>query len=120
VQISVNTKFSIWTFVTNDPLFPPPGGNDPARGARDSRRGATKEDKAKEEAEKPRPGLTMFTDGSRLEDGATGYAVVWKNGRPGWASRPTWATTRKPTMRSALLSPAVERIPISDEDRSER
>jgi ribonuclease HI len=22
----------------------------------------------------------MFTDGSRLEDGATGYAVVWKNG----------------------------------------
>ena len=27
-----------------------------------------------------RPGLTMFTDGSRLEDGATGYAIVWKNG----------------------------------------
>jgi len=23
----------------------------------------------------------MFTDGSRTEDGAAGYAVVWKNGR---------------------------------------
>jgi len=22
----------------------------------------------------------MFTDGSRLEDGAAGYAVAWKNG----------------------------------------
>ena len=28
-----------------------------------------------------RPGLTIFTDGSRLENGATGYAVVWKNGQ---------------------------------------
>ena len=35
---------------------------------------------AKLEAERERPGLVMFTDGSRLEDGATGYAVVWKNG----------------------------------------
>ena len=26
----------------------------------------------------------MFTDGSRLDDGATGYAVVWKTGQ-------TWA-----------------------------
>jgi len=32
------------------------------------------------EAEKERPGLTVFTDGSRIEDGATGYAVVWKKG----------------------------------------
>ena len=39
------------------------------------------EAEAKAEAEKTRPGLTMFTDGSRLDDGATGYAVVWKNGR---------------------------------------
>ena len=23
----------------------------------------------------------MFTDGSRLDDGATGYAVVWRNGQ---------------------------------------
>jgi len=35
---------------------------------------------AKAEAERNRPGLTMFTDGSRLEDGATGYSVVWKKG----------------------------------------
>jgi len=27
-----------------------------------------------------RPGLTMFTDGSRLDNGATGYAVVWNRG----------------------------------------
>jgi len=26
------------------------------------------------------PGLTIFTDGSRLENGATGYAVAWKKG----------------------------------------
>ena len=25
-----------------------------------------------------RPGLTIFTDGSRLGNGATGYAVTWK------------------------------------------
>ena len=23
----------------------------------------------------------MFTDGSRLDDGATGYSVVWQNGQ---------------------------------------
>ena len=28
----------------------------------------------------PRPGLTMFTDGSRLDSGACGYAVAWKRG----------------------------------------
>jgi hypothetical protein len=32
------------------------------------------------EAEKVLPGLTMFTDGSRLDSGA-GSAVVWKNGQ---------------------------------------
>ena len=36
------------------------------------------EAEAMAEAEKTRPGLTMFTDGSRLDDGASGYAVVWK------------------------------------------
>jgi len=35
---------------------------------------------AKAEAERDRPGLTMFTDGSRLDDAAAGYAVVWKRG----------------------------------------
>jgi len=38
------------------------------------------EEEAKAEAEKARPGLTMFTDGSRMEDGASGYEMVWKNG----------------------------------------
>jgi len=41
------------------------------------------EAEAKAEAKKARPGLTMFTDGPRTDDGATGYAVVWKNG-PSW------------------------------------
>ena len=36
---------------------------------------------AKAEAERSRPGITMFTDGSRLDDGATGYAVAWQSGR---------------------------------------
>jgi len=35
---------------------------------------------AKAEAGRNRPGLTMFTDGSRLDDGATGYSVVWRKG----------------------------------------
>ena len=39
------------------------------------------EAEAKVAAEKERPGLTMFTDGSRLDDGAAGYAVAWKNGQ---------------------------------------
>jgi len=42
------------------------------------------EEEARMEAEKPRPGLTMYTDGSRMEDGAAGYAVVWKK-RESWA-----------------------------------
>jgi len=42
------------------------------------------EAKAKVAAEGTRPGLTMFTDGSRLDGGATGYSVVWKKGQ-------TWA-----------------------------
>jgi len=39
------------------------------------------EKKAKAEAEKARPGLTKFMDASRLDDGAAGYALVWKNGQ---------------------------------------
>jgi len=36
---------------------------------------------AKAEAERIKPGLTMFTGGSRLDSGATGYAVAWLNGQ---------------------------------------
>jgi len=39
------------------------------------------EAEVKAEAERAWPGLTMFTDGSRMENGAIGYAVVWKNGQ---------------------------------------
>jgi len=35
---------------------------------------------AKEEAEKSRTGLTIFTDGSRVDSGGAGYAVVWQEG----------------------------------------
>jgi len=42
------------------------------------------EAEAKAAAEGTRPGLTMFTDGSRLDGGATGYSVVWRKGQ-------TWA-----------------------------
>jgi len=38
------------------------------------------EAEAKAEAERWRPGLTMFTDGSRLDSGAAGYAVAWRSG----------------------------------------
>jgi len=38
-------------------------------------------EEAKKEAEKERPGLVMFTDGSRLENEAAGYAVAWKSGQ---------------------------------------
>jgi ribonuclease HI len=36
---------------------------------------------AKEAAEHPRAGLTIFTDGSRVSSGAAGYAVVWQKGQ---------------------------------------
>jgi uncharacterized protein YegL len=36
---------------------------------------------AKAEAERARPGITMFTDGSRLDSWATGYVVVRQNGQ---------------------------------------
>jgi len=42
------------------------------------------EKEAKAEAERIRPGLTMFTDGSRLDSEAAGYAVVWRSGQV-WA-----------------------------------
>jgi len=43
------------------------------------------EAEAMAEAVRVRPGLTMFTDGSRLDSGATGYTVVWRNGES-WGS----------------------------------
>jgi len=37
-------------------------------------------EEAKKEAEKERPGLVMFTNGSRQEEGAVWYVVTWKDG----------------------------------------
>jgi len=37
-------------------------------------------ERAFQEAEKDREGLTIFTDRSRLESGVTGYGVAWKAG----------------------------------------
>jgi len=47
---------------------------------------------AAKEARPDRPGLTIFTDGSRLENGATGYAAVWKKGNDweGLKSHMSW------------------------------
>jgi len=39
------------------------------------------EAEAKVEAEKDRPGLAMFTNGSRLDSWAAGYSVVRKRGQ---------------------------------------
>lgn len=39
---------------------------------------------ARGEAERLRRGLTIFTDGSRINCGAAGYAVVWKNPGQQW------------------------------------
>jgi hypothetical protein len=36
---------------------------------------------AKAATERSRPGLTMFTDGARLDSGAAGDAVTWQNGQ---------------------------------------
>ena len=36
-------------------------------------------EEAKRTAGRERAGLTIFTDGSRASNGATGYAVTWKN-----------------------------------------
>jgi hypothetical protein len=41
------------------------------------------EEVAKKEAEGRWPGLTLVTDGSRLNSRASGYAVAWQNGE-GW------------------------------------
>jgi len=38
-------------------------------------------EETKKEAEKERPGLVMFTDGSQLENEAAGYTVAWKSGQ---------------------------------------
>jgi hypothetical protein len=39
------------------------------------------EDRGSAKAEHLSPGLTIFTDGSRVDSGAAGYAMAWQNGQ---------------------------------------
>jgi len=57
---------------------------------------------AKDEAERHRPGITMFTDGSRLDSGATGYQLFGRTANAGLASKAIWATTRRLMMQGVL------------------
>jgi len=62
----------------------------PMRNGRSRRRGG-----------RTQPGLVFWADGSRDENGAVGYAVVWKNGRSsGPGGRPAWDSFRRHTTRS--------------------
>lgn len=55
----------------------------------------------REEAERDRASLTAFSDGSRVNSGASGYAVAWKKGE-GWVSIKThMGFNRRPLMRNA-------------------
>jgi hypothetical protein len=56
---------------------------------------------AKAEAGRVPPGITMFTDGSQLDSGAAGHAVVWQNGQSWVGVKSTGDTTKKPTMQNA-------------------
>jgi len=65
----------------------------------------------------------MFTDGSRLEDGATGYAVAWRSGES-WESLKTHmgythraddaecAALTRALETAAKIQPALERVTI--------
>jgi len=76
-----------------------------ARGSRDLRRGVLKEEEAeaKVEAEKSWMGRDWTTEPPDMR---------WCGGmaKPGWASKPTWATTRKHMTRMAPLSTGPWRL----------
>jgi hypothetical protein len=55
---------------------------------------------ANAEAERTRPGLTMFTDGSRLDSGVAGYQLNGRTDNHGWESRTTWVTTKTPNTQN--------------------
>jgi hypothetical protein len=55
---------------------------------------------AKAEAEYTKPGITMFTYGSRLDSGAASMQSYGRMGNPGWESKTTWDTTKKPTTQN--------------------
>jgi ribonuclease HI len=57
-------------------------------------------------AERSRPGLTLFTDGSRLDSGAAGTPSYGRIASTGAASKRAWAANRMPSTKSA--SPLAE------------
>jgi len=60
-----------------------------------------------------RPGLTIFTDGSRLENGATGHAVTWKKGLT-WEGHKThmgWGQEAFDAECAAIATPSKRRPP---------
>jgi len=66
-----------------------------------------------------RPGLTVFTDGPRLDGGAAGCSVgMEERAILRRAPRPTWAATRRPAMQSAPLSPAALETGIEKTDET--
>ena len=72
------------------------------------------EAEAKAEAEKTRPGLTMFTDGPDWMAERSNMRWYGKTTSAGWESKPTWDTTRRPMIRSALHSPGCWRLRRED------
>jgi len=59
----------------------------------------------KAEAEKERPGFTMFTDGPRLDSGAAGYSVVWRRGQA-WVGIKTHMGYRQEAYDAECAAPA--------------
>ena len=57
-------------------------------------------EEAKKEAEKGRPGLVMFTDGSRWKVELPDMRWHGRTANPGRVLRPIWGITRRPLMRS--------------------
>jgi hypothetical protein len=68
------------------------------------------DDSEMEEEESDRPGLTIFTDESRLDCGTPGHAVAWPTGER-WVviTRSTWVSTKKRTMHTQPWSCPVNR-----------
>jgi hypothetical protein len=66
------------------------------------------EDQDSAKAERLRPGLTIFTDGSGVDSGAAGYVVAWQNGQRWAALRSRWDTTEAFDAECAVLATALE------------
>jgi len=78
-QGSGRGKFRPWEDTGDGPWICRQGGRSSSTGTPEELMVATvveEQEAARTEAECPRKGLTLFTDGSRIESGAMGYAVA--------------------------------------------